>query len=115
MRKLTHLSLCSRVSGIELEEKESKMEYVGKLGSLFDGAGTFPFAALQFGIEPSWASEIESFPVSVTKKRFPNMVHLGDITKINGSEIAPVDFITFGSPCQDLSVAGKQAIIRTVA
>lgn len=81
----------------------------GKLGSLFDGAGTFPFAALQFGIEPSWASEIESFPVSVTKKRFPNMVHLGDITKINGSEISPVDVITFGSPCQDLSVAGKQA------
>lgn len=37
------------------------------------------------------------------------MVHLGDITKINGAEIEPVDCITAGSPCQDLSVAGKRA------
>lgn len=80
-----------------------------KLGSLFDGAGTFPFAGRQFGIKPVWASEIESFPISVTTKRFPNMLHLGDITKIDGAEIEPVDVITFGSPCQDLSVAGKQA------
>lgn len=80
-----------------------------KLGSLFDGAGTFPFAGQQFGIKPVWASEIEPFPISVTTKRFPNMLHLGDITKINGADIEPVDVITFGSPCQDLSVAGKQA------
>lgn len=80
-----------------------------KLGSLFDGAGTFPFAGQQFGIKPCWASEIEPFPISVTTKRFPNMLHLGDITKINGADIEPVDVITFGSPCQDLSVAGKQA------
>lgn len=80
-----------------------------KLGSLFDGAGTFPFASQQFGIKSCWASEIESFPISVTTKRFPNMLHLGDITKINGAEIESVDVITFGSPCQDLSVAGKQA------
>ena len=37
------------------------------------------------------------------------MIHLGDITKINGAEIEPVDCITAGSPCQDLSVAGKRA------
>lgn len=79
-----------------------------KLGSLFDGAGTFPFAAKQYGIKPCWASEIESYPIVVTSKRFPNMRHLGDITKINGAEIEPVDIITFGSPCQDLSVAGKR-------
>lgn len=79
-----------------------------KIGSLFDGAGTFPFAAQQYGVKPTWASEIEPFPVSVTTKRFPNMTHLGDITKINGAEIEPVDIITFGSPCQDLSVAGKR-------
>lgn len=79
------------------------------LGSLFDGAGTFPFAAQQCGVKAVWASEIESFPVGVTKKRFPEMKHLGDITKVNGAEIEPVDIITFGSPCQDLSVAGKRA------
>ena len=74
------------------------------LGSLFDGAGTFPFAAQQYGVKTVWASEIEPFPVEVTKKRFPGMKHLGDITKINGADIEPVDIITFGSPCQDLSV-----------
>ncbi len=79
------------------------------LGSLFDGAGTCPFAAQICGITPAWASEIEPFPIAVTKKRFPDMEHLGDITRINGAEIAPVDIITFGSPCQDLSVAGKRA------
>lgn len=79
-----------------------------KLGSLFDGIGGFPLAATMHGIEPVWASEIEPFPIEVTKARFPGMKHLGDITQINGAEIEPVDIITFGSPCQDLSVAGKR-------
>jgi len=83
-----------------------------KLGSLFDGSGGFPLAGSLFGIEPVWASEIEPFPIRVTTARFPGMKHLGDITKINGAEIEPVDIITFGSPCQDLSVAGKQAGIH---
>lgn len=79
-----------------------------KLGSLFDGSGTFPFAAKLDGIDPVWASEIEPFPVLVTHTRFPHMKHLGDVTKINGAEIEPVDILAFGSPCQDLSVAGAQ-------
>lgn len=79
-----------------------------KGGSLFDGSGGFPLAGALCGITPVWASEIEPFPVKVTSKRFPHMKHLGDITKINGAEIEPVDVITFGSPCQDLSVAGLQ-------
>lgn len=74
-----------------------------KLGSLFDGSGTCPLAATMCGIEPIWASEIEPYPIRVTKKNFPKMKHLGDITKIKGNEIEPVDVITFGSPCQDLS------------
>lgn len=79
-----------------------------KLGSLFDGSGTCPLAASAVGIIPAWASEIEPFPKAVTESRFPNMKHLGDITKINGSEIEPVDVITFGSPCQNLSIAGNR-------
>lgn len=79
-----------------------------KLGSLFDGIGGFPLAASRYGIIPVWASEIEPFPVKVTQKHFPGMKHLGDITQINGGEIEPVDIITFGSPCQDLSIAGKR-------
>lgn len=83
-----------------------------KLGSLFDGSGTCPLAATMLGITPVWASEIEPYPVAVTTARFPEMKHLGDITKINGGEIDPVDVITFGSPCQDLSVAGNQAGLK---
>lgn len=79
-----------------------------KLGSLFDGISGFPLAAQRVGIIPVWASEIEPFPIKVSSIRFPNMKQLGDIAKINGAEIEPVDIITFGSPCQDLSVAGKR-------
>lgn len=83
-----------------------------KLGSLFDGIGGWPLAARHHGIDPVWSSEIEPFPIKVTKIRFPLMKHLGDITQINGSEIQPVDIVTSGSPCQDLSVAGKRAGIQ---
>ena len=79
------------------------------MGSLFDGIGGFPLAAVRNGIEPVWASEIEAFPIEVTKKHFPNMLHVGDITKLNGAELPPVDIICGGSPCQDLSVAGARA------
>lgn len=83
-----------------------------KLGSLFDGSGTCPLAATMCGIDLVWASEIEPYPIKVTTKNFPQMKHLGDITLIDGKEIEPVDIITFGSPCQDLSIAGKRAGIH---
>ena len=79
-----------------------------RIGSLFSGSGGFELAAAICGIKPTWASEVEPFPIRVTTKRFPNMKHLGDISKVKGNEIEPVDVITFGSPCQDLSVAGKR-------
>ena len=78
------------------------------LGSLFDGSGGFPLGGVLAGIKPIWASEIEPFPVRVTTVRFPDMKHYGDISTLNGSELEPVDIITFGSPCQDMSVAGKR-------
>ena len=78
------------------------------MGSLFDGAGTFPFAGIQCGVRPVWASEIATFPIAVTSKRIPSMKHLGDITKIDGTQIEPVDIIITTSPCQDMSVAGKR-------
>ena len=80
-----------------------------RLGSLFDGSGGFPLAATKVGIEPVWASEIEPFPILVTTTRLPQMQHLGNICNIDGSQLEPVDVVTFGSPCQDLSVAGKRA------
>ncbi len=79
------------------------------LGSLFDGIGGFPLAGIRCGFVPVWASEIEPFPIEVTKIRFPDMVHVGDITRLKGSELASVDLVCGGSPCQDLSVAnGKR-------
>jgi DNA (cytosine-5)-methyltransferase 1 len=78
------------------------------LGSLFDGSGGFSLAGAINGITPVWSSEIEAYPLRVTAARFPNVPQLGSVLDINGAEIEPVDIITFGSPCQDLSVAGKQ-------
>ena len=78
------------------------------LGSLFDGSGGFPLGGLISGITPVWASEIEPFPIRVTTKRLPFMKHYGDVSKMNGAKIEPVDIITFGSPCQDMSIAGRR-------
>ena len=78
------------------------------LGSLFDGIGGFPLAGNMAGITPAWASEIEPFPIRVTEKRLPEMKHYGDVPGLTGADLEPVDIITFGSPCQDLSIAGKR-------
>ncbi len=79
------------------------------LGSLFDGIAGFPYAAERFGIKTLWTSEIEPAPSEISKRHFPDAVQLGDVTRINGGEIPPVDIISFGSPCQDMSVAGNRA------
>ena len=79
------------------------------LGSLFDGIGVFPLAGQRQGIIPLWASEIEKAPMSITKRHFPEMEHLGDITKLNGGAIPPVHIISFGSPCQNLSQIGNRS------
>ena len=78
------------------------------LGSLFDGIGGFPLAGKMAGITPVWASEVEPFPIRVTEKRLPEVKHYGDVHGLNGAEMEPVDIITFGSPCQDLSIAGRR-------
>ena len=78
------------------------------LGSLFDGIGGFPYAASFYNITSLWASEIVPSCVSVTKKFFPDMAHVGDVTRLDGAKLPPVDIITFGSPCQGLSLAGQR-------
>ena len=80
--------------------------------SLFDGSGGFPLAASMCGIRPVACAEVEPYPIAVTRSRFPNMKHLGSVTDVHGGDIEPVDIITFGSPCQDLSVAGKRAGLK---
>ena len=78
------------------------------LGSLFDGIGGFPLAGKYAGIRPVWASEIEPFPIRVTEKRLPEMKRYGDIHGLHGAKLEPVDVINFGSPCQDVSIAGRR-------
>jgi DNA (cytosine-5-)-methyltransferase len=78
------------------------------LGSFFDGIGGWLLAARHAGVTPVWASEIEPFPCSVTARHFPDVKQLGDITKIDPDKIELVDIICAGSPCQDLSIAGKR-------
>jgi len=79
------------------------------MGSLFSGSGGFELAASIFGIKPLWASEIEPFPIMVTATNFPEMEHLGNISKLDGAKIPKVAVISGGSPCQDMSVAGMRA------
>lgn len=78
------------------------------LGSLFDGIGVFPLAAAKHGIKPLWASEIEKAPISITMRHFPYMEHVGDVTALDGGRLPPVDILTFGSPCQNLSQIGNR-------
>ena len=82
------------------------------IGSLFDGSGGFPLAAFMCGGVPVWASEIEPYPIAVTRSRFPYVKHLGSVTDINGAVVDPVSVISFGSPCQDLSIAGRRAGLK---
>ena len=92
-----------------MESRETKQRKTLTLGSLFDGSGGFPLAGILAGVEPVWASEIEPFAIRVTTKRLPKMQHYGDVSGISGTDLEPVDIITFGSPCQDLSIAGKRS------
>ena len=85
------------------------------LGSLFDGSGGFPLGGLICGIEPIWSSEILPFAIRVTTKRLPQVKHYGDISKLNGADLPPVDIITFGSPCQSVSIAGRRDGIKHTA
>ena len=80
------------------------------LGSLFDGIGTWQLAAVRNGIRPLWSSEIEKFPIEVTARHFPDTIQLGDINRI--TDAPKVDIFTAGSPCQDISIAGKQGGIH---
>ena len=90
-----------------IKKQDQGGEMMLTLGSIFDGIGGWLISANRNGIRPVWASEIEPFPIAVTKHHFPDVLHLGSVTDMKGDEVEPVDIITSGSPCQDLSVAGN--------
>lgn len=108
------LFFVQRAVEIAVKERHTAKENI-KLGSLFDGSGTMPLAAELCGARAVWASEIEPYPIAVTRTHLPDLVHLGSVTEIDGGKIPPVDIITFGSPCQDLSTAGKRAGMKNTS
>lgn len=82
------------------------------IGSLFTGYGGLDMG-VAMAVDPdarvAWTSDVEKGPCRLAQVRWPGTPNLGDITKINWDEVEPVDIICGGSPCQDLSLAGKRA------
>ena len=78
-----------------------------KVGSLFSGIGGFDLAAEWCGWETAWYSEIYPYASQIMALRFPGVPNHGDITKIRGADVGPVDLLCGGFPCQDISTAGK--------
>ena len=85
-----------------------------KLGSLFSGYGGLDMAVHEaFGdVETRWVSDIEPGPCKILAHRYPDVPNLGDITTVDWADVEPVDIIAGGSPCQDISAAGKRAGMR---
>ena len=79
-------------------------------GSLFSGYGGIDIAVSEaFGARTAWVSDIDPGPCKVLEHRFPGVPNLGDITRIDWADVEPVDILSGGSPCQDLSAAGRRA------
>jgi len=78
--------------------------------SLFDGMSCGQIALNRLGIKYDnyYAAEIDKYAIEVTKKNFPNTIHLGDVTKVKAADLEPIDLLMGGSPCQGFSFAGKQ-------
>lgn len=82
------------------------------IGSLFTGYGGLDMAvrmALDTDARVAWTSDVEPGPVRLAEVRWPGVPNLGDITQIEWADVEPVDIICGGSPCQDLSLAGRRA------
>lgn len=78
-------------------------------GSLFAGVGGFDLGLDAAGWSCSWQVESDPSCQQILERHWPNVPRWGDICTVNGAELKPVDMIVFGSPCQDLSIAGKRA------
>ena len=81
-----------------------------KLGSMFSGYGGLDLAVHEvFDAETAWVAEFEAAPSAILAERFPGVPNLGDVTAVDWTAVEPVDVIAGGSPCQDVSQAGRRA------
>lgn len=84
-----------------------------KIGSLFSGYGGLDLAVMNVtGAEVAWHCEWDDAPSKILDKHFPNVPNYRDVTKVDFSQVEPVDILTGGFPCQDLSLAGKRAGLK---
>lgn len=84
-----------------------------KIGSLFSGYGGLDLAVSEvLGAEVAWHCEWEDAPSAILEKHFPGVPNYKDVTKVDFTKVEPVDILTGGFPCQDLSLAGKRAGLK---
>ena len=80
-----------------------------KIGSLFSGYGGLDLAVKSvLNAQVVWHCEFDKAPSKILKKHYPNVPNLGDVTKVDFSQVEQVDILTGGFPCQDLSIAGRR-------
>lgn len=81
-----------------------------KIGSLFSGYGGLDLAVAKVtGGQVVWHCEWEDAPSKILERNFPGVPNYRDVTKVDFTQLEPVDILTGGFPCQDLSLAGKRA------
>jgi DNA (cytosine-5)-methyltransferase 1 len=84
-----------------------------KIGSLFSGYGGLDLAVMNVtGAEVAWHCEWEDAPSKILDKHFPGVPNYRDVSKVDFTSVEPVDILTGGFPCQDLSLAGKRAGLK---
>jgi DNA (cytosine-5)-methyltransferase 1 len=84
-----------------------------KIGSLFSGYGGLDLAVINVtGAEVAWHCEWEHAPSAILDKHFPGVPNYRDVSKVDFTQVEPVDILTGGFPCQDLSLAGKRAGLK---
>jgi DNA (cytosine-5)-methyltransferase 1 len=84
-----------------------------KIGSLFSGYGGLDLAVAEaFGAEVAWHCEWDDAPAKILERNFPGVPNFRDVSKVDWAAVEPVDILTGGFPCQDLSLAGKRAGLR---
>ena len=78
--------------------------------SLFDGMSCGQIALDRLGVKVNkyYASEIDKYAMTIAKKNYPNIEHIGDVTQVDGTKLDKIDLMIGGSPCQGFSFAGKQ-------